>query len=124
VLPASQIHLAPAEAKLADVLHLLDQDGGGMCSASFTEVVAVGRLRGDVNIGKVLPDELQHQQLVEVRVEQRSYDGSSFQLWLCARSARFTFMQQGLSSGLGRRNPLKEMASRRKFKSGTVGVAL
>ena len=43
---------------------------------------AVDQREGRVDLGVEAPDHLQHQQLVEIRIEQRRTIGSSFQVWL------------------------------------------
>ena len=67
--------LAAAEAEGADVLQLVAEGGGGDAVGEADARGAVVDLAGDVGGGEVLPDELEHQQLVEVGVEQGADDG-------------------------------------------------
>ena len=67
--------LAAAEAEGADVVHLIAQGGGGDAVGEADVDGAVVDLAGDVGGGEVLPDELEHEELVEVGVEERAHDG-------------------------------------------------
>ncbi len=67
--------LGLAEAQAADVLHLLAQGFGGDLVGEADAGGAVDDLAGDVGGGEVLPDELEHEELVEVGVEQGADDG-------------------------------------------------
>ena len=75
MLPASQIELRPAEAQTAEVVDLRDESGGVDLVGEADARGAVDDLAGDGYGGEVLPDELEHEQLVEVGVEQRADDG-------------------------------------------------
>ena len=57
------------------MLHLRDKSMGVDLVGEADGCGAVDDLAGDVDGGEVLPDELQHEQLVEVGVEQRAHDG-------------------------------------------------
>ena len=67
--------LGAAEAQAAQVLHLRDEGGRIDLVGEADARGAVDDLAGDVDGGEVLPDELEHEQLVEVGVEQRADDG-------------------------------------------------
>ena len=62
--------LAAAEAEAADMLHLLAQGGGVDAVGEMDLSGAIGDFAGDMDGGKVLPDELEHEELVEVSVEE------------------------------------------------------
>ena len=57
------------------MLHLLAQGGGGDAVGEADVRGAVVDFAGDVGGGEVLPDELEHEELVEVGVEQGADDG-------------------------------------------------
>ncbi len=57
------------------MLHLRDEGGRIDLIGEADARGAVDDLAGDMDGGKVLPDELEHEQLVEVGVEQRADDG-------------------------------------------------
>jgi hypothetical protein len=67
--------LGPAELEAAHVVHLRDEGVGVDLVGEADARGAVDDFAGDVDGGEVLPDELQHEQLVEVGVEQRAHDG-------------------------------------------------
>ena len=64
-----------AEAEGADVVELIAESGGGDVVGETDAEGAVVDLAGDVGGGKVLPDELEHEELVEVGIEEGAHDG-------------------------------------------------
>ena len=66
--------LGPAKAEAAYVLHLGDEGLARDVVGETHRPRSIDDLADDLDLGEVLPDELQHQQLVEVRVEQRADD--------------------------------------------------
>ncbi len=70
--------LRPSKAQAPGVLHLCRQffDRKHLCQAHLGRAIAHGQR--DSGLGVVLPDELQHQELVEVGVEQRPGDRVEF----------------------------------------------
>jgi hypothetical protein len=70
--------LGPAEAEGADVVHLVAEHVDGDAVGKTDAQSAVVDLTGDGDGEEVLPDELQHEQLVEVGVEQGAHDGVEF----------------------------------------------
>ena len=57
------------------MLHLRDEGGRVDLAGEAHARGAVDDLAGDADGGEVLPDELEHEELVEVGVEQRADDG-------------------------------------------------
>jgi len=87
---------------------------------------AVEQRERDVGGRVVLPDELEHQQLVEIGIEQGARDGVEFQLWLCARSAKLTIIRVASRGGFSRtilcERPEKSNRSYRKDAFLAVGL--
>ncbi len=67
--------LGTAEAECADVVELIAERGGRDAVGEADVHGAVVDLAGDVGGGEVLPDELEHEELVEVGVEEGADDG-------------------------------------------------
>ena len=67
--------LGTAQAQSANVVELIAQHGCRDAVGQTDLDGAVVDLAGDGRGWKVLPDELQHEQLIEVCVEQRAHDG-------------------------------------------------
>ena len=66
---------AAAEPKGADVVELVAEGGGGDAVGQADVRGAVVYLAGDMGVREVLPDELEHEELVKVGVEERAHDG-------------------------------------------------
>ena len=66
---------AAAEPEGADVIKLLAQGSGGDAVGQANVRGAVVYLAGYMGLREVLPDELEHEELVKVGVEERAHDG-------------------------------------------------
>ena len=66
--------LGTKEAQFAHMVELFAEHAGGNAVGETDVDGAVVDLAGDVGARKVLPDELEHKQLVEVGVQQRAND--------------------------------------------------
>jgi hypothetical protein len=123
--------LRPAEAQAAHMLHLLDQRGRAHALGQPHAHGTIRHLAGDVHRRKVLPDELQHQQLVEVCVEQRPHDGVQLPVMI-VRALGEVDVHRALivrPAGLARQPPasataLQSMQPRQTCRPGRTSIAV